>query len=116
MDKAAVIKTVQENLLPFETVAKAFHLIDSETFSVYIPLEEGAEICQPLQEGYAGREDYRRAGQYCVNLYPQHFRALWEAGDIRLLSEDSAILENLQLYDSEMGLSTKADFGKAEFI
>ncbi len=116
MDKAAVIKTVQENLLPFETVAKAFHLIDSETFSVYIPLEEGAEICQPLQEGYAGREDYRRAGQYCVNIYPQHFQALWEAGDIRLLSEDSAILENLQLYDSEMGLSTKADFGKAEFI
>ncbi len=116
MDKAAVIKTVQENLLPFETVAKAFHLIDSETFSVYIPLEEGAEICQPLQEGYAGREDYRRAGQYCVNLYPQHFRALWEAGDIRLLSEDSAILENFQQYDSEMGLSTKADFGKAEFI
>lgn len=116
MDKAAVIKTARENLLPFETVAKAFHLIDTETFSVYIPLGEGEEICRPLQEGCAGREDYRKAGQYCVNIYPQHFRALWEAGDIRQLSPDSGILENFELYDAQTGLSTRADPGKAQFI
>ena len=116
MDKAAVIKTVRENLLPFETVAKAFHMIDSETVCIYIPLGKGEEICRPLQEGYAGREDYRKAGQYCVNVYPQHFRSLWEAGDIRLLSSDSAILENLKLYDAQTGLSTRADPGKAQFI
>ena len=38
------------------------------------------------------------------------------AGDIRLLSDDSAILTNLSLYDPEMGLPMKADGGKAEFI
>lgn len=115
-DKAAVIKTARENLLPFETIAGAFHLIDSETCSVYIPLAEGEEACRPLMEGKATREDYRRAGQYSVNVYPQHFRALWEAGDIQLLSENSAVLVNHALYDWETGLSTKADVGKAEFI
>ena len=115
-DKAAVIKTARENLLPFETIARAFHLIDSETCSIYIPLAEGEEACRPLREGKATREDYRRAGQYSVNVYPQHFHTLWEAGDIQLLSEDSAVLVNHELYDWETGLSTKADVGKAEFI
>ena len=116
MDMAEVIKTCRENLLPFETVAKNFHLINSDTCSVYIPLEDGKALCRSVSEGRATREDYRRAGQYSVNIYPQHFHALWQAGDIQLLSEDSAILENTKLYDGEMGLSTEADTGKAEFI
>lgn len=116
MDKAAVIKTAQENLLPFETIADAFHFIDTDTHCVYIPLGEGEEACRPLLEGRANRDDYRRAGQYSVNIYPQHFQALWKAGDIRLLSEDSAVLTNPQLYDQALGLSTQADTGKAEFI
>ena len=116
MDRDAIIKTCRENLLPFETVAKSFHLINSETRSVYIPIGAGKEICRPLLDGRANREDYRWAGQYSVNIYPQHFHALWEAGDIQLLSEDSAVLVNLELYDQQMGLSTKADAGKAEFI
>lgn len=44
------------------------------------------------------------------------FQSLYSAGDIRLLSENSAVLVNLKLYDSEVGLSTKAEAGKAEFI
>ena len=41
---------------------------------------------------------------------------MWRAGDIELLSENSAMLTNLSLYDPETGLSTQADAGKAEFI
>lgn len=116
MDKSNVIKTARENLLPMETVAKNFHLIDQETFTVYIPLMDGETVCRPLLNGHATREDYRLAGQYAVNVYQQHFQSLLEAGDIQLLSENSAILLNLSLYNPEMGLSTKADAGKAEFI
>ena len=116
MDKSDVIKTTRENLLPMETVAKNFHLIDQETFTVYIPLGEGEAICRPLLNGQSNREDYRRAGQYSVGIYDRDFQNLCRAGDIHLLSENSAILENLGLYDSEMGLSTKADTGKSEFI
>lgn len=116
MDKSNTVKLLQEMLLPFRTVAENFHLIDQETYTVYIPLGDGVEICRPIQEKRGNREDYRRAGQYSVGIYQQHFQNLWRAGDIELLSENSAMLTNLSLYDPEMGLSTKADTGKAEFI
>ena len=116
MDKSNTVKLLQEMLLPFRTVAENFHLIDQETYTVYIPLGDGTEICRPIQEKRGNREDYRRAGQYSVGIYQQHFQNLWRAGDIELLSENSAMLTNLSLYDPEMGLSTKADTGKADFI
>ena len=116
MDKAGIVKTARENLLPMETLAKSFHLIDSETRTVYIPRLDGEAACRPLLNGTASREDYRKAGQYGVSVYTQQFQSLWNAGDIQLLSEDSAILTNLDLYDSEMGLSPAADVGKANFI
>lgn len=116
MDKSGVVKTSREQLLPFKTVSDAFHLIEEETITVYVPLGEGESACRPLLELRANREDYRRAGQYSVSIYSQHFQALLNAGDIQPLSDDSAILTNLSLYDPEMGLSMKADGGKAEFI
>lgn len=116
MDKSNTVKLLQEMLLPFRTVAEGFHLIDQETNTVYIPLGVGEELCRPIQEKRGNREDYRRAGQYSVGIYQQHFQNLWRAGDIELLSENSAMLTNLSLYDPEMGLSTKADTGKADFI
>lgn len=116
MDASGTIRTLQENPLPFETVAKGFHLIDQETYTVYIPRDAGERICLPLREKRARREDFRRAGQYGVRVYERHFRELYDAGDIHLLSSDSAILDNLELYDPQMGLSLRSDAGKAEFI
>lgn len=116
MDKSNTVKHLQEMLLPFKTVAEGFHLIDQETNTVYIPLGAGEELCRPIQEKTGSREDYRRAGQYSVGIYREHFLKLWQAGDIQQLSENSAVLTNLSLYDPETGLSTQADAGKAEFI
>lgn len=59
---------------------------------------------------------YRKAGRYGVNVYDQHYRALMEAGDIRPLDEDSAVLISTDLYDQKKGLSLQADTGKAEFV
>ncbi|MCI6908138.1 MAG: CRISPR-associated helicase Cas3' [Clostridiales bacterium] len=103
-------------ILPFETVARDFHLIDEGTCTVYIPLGGGVGACAPLIDGTAGREDYRRAGLYGVNVYTQHFRALTDAGDVLQLTENSAVLSNLSLYDPETGLSLSAESGKADFI
>lgn len=120
MDKTNAVKALREGLsgclLPFETVAKNFHLIDQETCTVYIPIGEGADICQLLLAGNASRGDYRRAGQYSVSVYEQHYRDLRDAGDIQPITEGTAVLTNLSLYDPEMGLSLKSDAGKAEFI
>lgn len=120
MDKTNAVKALRDGLsgclLPFETVAKNFHLIDQETCTVYIPIGEGADICQLLLAGNASRGDYRRAGQYSVSVYEQHYRDLRDAGDIQPITEGTAVLTNLSLYDPEMGLSLKSDAGKAEFI
>ena len=119
-DKSQAVKHLREGIsgcrLPFETVAKNFHFIDQAACTVYIPLGEGVEACRPLLDGTATREDYRRAGQYSVSVYAQHYRALADAGDIQPLTDASAVLTNLSLYDPEMGLSLQADPGKAEFI
>ena len=120
MDKTNAVKTLREGvsgcLFPFETVAKNFRLIDQATCTVYIPIGEGAAACQPLVDGTAKREDYRRAGQFGVSIYEQHYRDLYAAGDILPLTETSAVLANLSLYDPQMGLSLKADPGKTEFV
>ena len=119
-DKYEVVKALREGfqgcLLPFETVANRFQFIEQSSCTVYVPTGDGAELCQRLLDGNAGREDYRKAGQYGVNIYEQHYRDLLTAGDIQPLTENSAVLTNLSLYDPEMGLSLKSDPGKAEFI
>lgn len=119
IDKNNVIKIMNEGLsgcmLPFETLAKSFHLIDRTTCTVYIPMGDGADACQPLVEGRAGRADYRRAGQYGVSVYQQHYEALYRAGAISLLTEDSAVLTDMSRYDPEMGLSLTAEAGEAFF-
>ena len=119
-DKYGVVKSLREGfqgcLLPFETVAKRFHLIEQSTCTVYVPMGDGTDLCQRLLEGNAGREDYRKAGQYSVNIYEKHYCDLLSAGDIQPLDGNSAVLINLSLYDIEKGLSMKSDPGKAEFI
>lgn len=119
-DKNHVVDMLRNGLsgcqLPFKTVAERFRLIDNATSTVYVLPDEEEALRQRLLNGRANREDYRRAGQYGVNVYEAHYRALLAAGDIVPISEDGAVLENPGLYSQEMGLSLKADTGKAEFI
>lgn len=120
LDKACVVEHLRNGIcgcsLPFETVAGGFHLIDQATKTVYIPQGEGKALCTALQEGKGTREIYRKVGQYGVNIYDQHYRALLEIGDIQPLDEDSAVLNRTELYDGRTGLSLHADTGKAEFV
>ena len=101
--------------LPFETVAKHFRLIAKNSRTVYIPLGEGEALCEILRGGHATKQDYRRAGQYSVSVYENHYQALFAAGALEPLTEDGAILTNLRLYDSEKGLSLAAESGQAFF-
>ena len=120
LDKAHVVTHLRNGIsgcsLPFETVARDFHLIDQATKTVYIPLEGGKELCDSLLSGCATRNIYRKAGQYSVSIYEQHYQALLSAGDIMPLDEESGILTNFALYSDNTGLSMQADTGRAEFI
>ena len=112
LDQKNILTAMEREFMPFRKIAERFHLIDSETQTVYIPLEEGEELIQRLRSGERSRGLFRALGQYGVSVYPQHFAALDLAGDLEVLEDGSAILTNLTLYDHEKGLSLMADKGK----
>ena len=112
LDQKNILTIMEREFMPFRRIAERFHLIDSETKSVYIPLEEGEELVRRLRSGERSRELFRALGQYGVSVYPPHFKALDMAGDLEVLEDGSAVLTNLALYDSTTGLSMTADEGK----
>lgn len=123
LDKQGVIKAFTQGIegceFPFRTVAEKFHLIDQNTYTIYIPYGEGAALLQRLQDGECSRELYRKLGRYAVSVYDKHFQALYHTGallTVPALDSNSAILTDMGLYNELMGLSLEADSGKAEFI
>lgn len=115
LDQKHILTLMEREYMPFRKVAERFHLIDSETKTLYIPLGEGEALAQRLRSGERSRALFRALGQYGVSVYPQHFDALDRAGDLELLEDGSAVLVNLSLYDSHKGLSLAAEEGKAYF-
>ena len=102
--------------MPFRSVSERFHLIDSPTKTVYIPLDGGVPLTDRLRAGERSRALFRQLGQYGVSLYDQHYQALRSAGDLEELEDGTAVLANLSLYSREAGLSLDADFGKGLFV
>lgn len=115
-DKERILPLIQSEPFPFRTIAERFHLIDSPTRTIYIPLEEGAKLIGELQSGMVNRNTFRKLGRYSVSIYEQHFAALEQAGDLQILDSGDAVLRNLDLYSMKTGLSLEADYGKALFI
>ena len=116
LDKEQILHLLQNGFFPFRTVAERFHLIDSPTRTIYIPLGKGAELVEELRSGNISQKLFRQLGQYGVSVYEQHFAALENAGDLEVLENGAAILLNSDLYSTETGLSLEADNGKALFV
>ena len=111
LDQHQVIRHMEEGvagcMLPFRTVSREFHLIDSSTKTVYIPLGDGAALLKQLQAGHYSRALYRKLNQYAVILYEPAYQALQSAGALEPIDEDSAVLRLLDQYDRETGLRTE---------
>lgn len=119
-DQADTVKNLTQGIagdrLPFRTVAEAFHLIDQNTNTVYVPTEESKDLIEEIRRGEARRSTFRRLGQYGVNVYEKHYRDLLDAGDIEELTPGCGVLINPTVYDENTGLSLNADSGRAEFV
>ena len=115
-DKKQILPLIQSTCFPFRTVADRFHLIDTPTRTVYVPLEEGAELVARLRAGEGGRTLFRQLGLYGISIYEKHFSALEQAGDLEILENGAVILCNTSLYSEQTGLSLEADNGKGLFI
>ncbi len=126
IDKDGVVAALEKGIdgcaLPFRTVAEKFHLIDKNTYTVYVPYGEGAALVEQLKAGKGSRELFRRLGRYAVSVYDGHFQKLKAAGalltarEVPGLDADSAILQDLSLYSETMGLSLDPETGMAEVV
>ena len=101
---------------PFAQAAKRFQLIESPTQTVYLPLGEGASLAQALRSGRWSRKLFRELGQYGVNVYPDHYQKLYEAGALEVLEGEVSILTDLSLYDGDTGLQLDVETGKGWFL
>lgn len=115
-DAKDILRQLQRENFPFATVASQFHLIESPTYTVYIPADRGAELLNRYREGVRSKGLFRELGQYSVSIYENHMKSLYAVGDIAPLEDGSYELINLNLYSDETGLSLEADSGKALFI
>lgn len=117
-DKESILPLMDDplSLMPFRTVAERFRLIEDNTRTVYIPWGECAPLLDRLRAGERTRALFRALGQYSVNVYPNHFASLDCAGGLELLEDGSAVLADLTLYDSAMGLSLTVEEGKGIFL
>lgn len=101
---------------PFAETAEKFRLIDADQTSVLVAAEPEAQILlRRLRGGERNRELFRALGPYCVNVYRDHFRALYDSGKIELLDDGLAVLADPDAYSEETGLSLPAGSGSAYF-
>jgi len=101
--------------LPFATLAREVKLIGTDTRTVYIPNVHNADLLAALRNGAVSRELFRALGRDAVNIYPQHFAALADAGALDRVG-DSSILRDLSLYDENAGLSLQSDAGRSLYV
>ncbi len=115
-DQQEILPLMKHELFPFRKIADRFHMIDSATRTIYIPLEAGAELVEQIRSGQCSITLFRKLGKYSVSVYENQFQSLEIAGALELLEDGSAILLDTTLYHPEQGLALKADSGDAFFV
>ena len=113
-DTSDIMALVQK--LAFETVSRRFHLIGSETCTIYIPRGQGRALADAVLHGSTDRQLMRKLGPYGVSVYPQLYREYLQLGAVTPISENAAVLEDLRYYEETTGLSLKPAGGQAEFL
>lgn len=115
LDKKDILRLFDAEFYPFAKVAERFKLIDSHTYTLYIPVYEGKALVGRLLSDDVDRGLYRRLGQYSVNVYKNHIERLIQAGAAKALGDEQFVLMDINAYDCNVGLSMDAETGMAIF-
>lgn len=116
LDAKGILQEIEAALMPFASIAERFKLIEGPDCLIYIPLEEGEALGEELKYTGLSRRLMRKLGQYAVGVFPQHFKALLDAGATERISENAAILRDLKLYDEHTGLAFQPGEGLAHIV
>lgn len=113
LDQYHIVEGFQHELdgivLPFKKVAEIFHLIDSNTKMVIIPVErEAVQLVQELEDRIKEQENFKRIlqklGVYAINLYDREYRELIDDNSAYEVIDGIAMLQRLSLYTKEVGM------------
>lgn len=103
-DKKSILKRVNEENMPFASVAKDFRLIENSDRSVVIPSEDCTDLLTVLKNVGPDRWLWRKLGKYTVTVPEKMFDALIMSGSAELVAENMAVLTDLSLYHKKTGL------------
>lgn len=113
---SGLVHGMENRLFPFATAAERFHLIDSPTQPVYIPLGDGADLVEALRNGAYSKKLFRKLGQYAVPVYPDLLKQLELAGAVERVEDSFWVLTSPRFYDAHIGLALPADCMDVWFI
>lgn len=109
-------KGLNGSVFPFKSVAGQFRLIENEAAVVYIPLGEGKTLTDQLTSGEFDGNTFRQLGQYGINVFPDHLKALLEYGCLEQFGDDIYILRDLTQYREDIGLQMDVETGEGFFV
>ncbi len=116
-DKKEIMKNMREKPFSFEWLEENFRLIDNDTNQIFVPYNDEAEdLIDAVRNGVAHRREYRKLQGYTVNVYPNDFAKLNNAGVLDILGTGEAILNCKDIYSEYTGLSLDAATGEGLFI
>ena len=102
--------------LAFRDIDREFKIIDTQTIPVYIQTNENQYDLDEMRLGRVTRSILRRLGGTAVNVYPQHFARLKEAGVLECpAGNEYGILLDNQQYDEACGLALEPECGNLWF-
>lgn len=113
LDQYHIIDGFERNLdgivMPFKKVAEVFHLIDSDTRMLVIPVEEEAiRLVEELQERIRNQENFKvilqKLGIYAINIYSNEYQKMLEDNSAYEIIDGIGALQRLSIYSKEMGL------------
>lgn len=102
--------------MKLKSIAEAFHLIESDTRTIYIPTEENVDDIEQLRKGMLSRSLMRRLGRSAVSVYPWDWEKLVDAGVLDVVEINCGILTDLRIYDPMCGLKVEADTARGLWI
>lgn len=95
--------------MPFRTVSEIFHLIESDTRTLIVPInQEASQLLDELHYRIEAQENFRsilrKLGNYSLNIYENEYKKMVEDGSAYELLDGVAVLQNVSLYREDIGL------------
>lgn len=116
LDTNNISQMLEENVskldFDFKDIASEFKIIKDDTRPVIIPSRGNAnELISRLKEEEFHSKTLRSLQAYTVNIYENEFIALLNAGRVRLVANEFAVLSDEDSYNEKTGLNLNLETG-----